>query len=635
MRPAAILRFSPRKFCYLILLKVSALSFHFGFTQTNISGVVNSYYKVVEVIPAKACVRLNTVTGLARLQKTLLVQMKGASVVTTNTSTFGDTTSLNNAGNYELAIICSINGDSVFMFHTFLNNYTVADKVQLVKFAEYYSATITDTIKASSWDNTNGTGGVIAISVAQDLALNAPVYADSFGFRGGSYVLSNGTCFNAPFAATNYFYNGSLTAPQNGSYKGESVYDFPASQSGGRGAPANGGGGGNNHNNGGGGGANLSAGGKGGGNSSSTGCTTDLHADGGKPLKNWAATKIFFGGGGGAGHSNGTLTVSNGGGNGGGIILIEAGTLIGNGNKISANGGDGGTAVSDGASGGGAGGSVIMNVTTYSGAVTIQANGGKGGDENDAGTTQRCYGAGGGGSGGVIYFTGSIPPATISANGGTAGSEYGGDPACNAAVPASSGTNGSTFSSYVIRQSTDSASYCLSIPLAVRLITFKALRDASDIQLQWTISNPELVREFTIEKISANDWLPVYTLHADDQQKNYLYTDEHPEAGSNSYRLKIIEKSNSFFYSDVRRLNDHSKSGLFSVYPNPAFQHVTITGDFSSLTEIKLFDLAGKLKWHDKVLNNTNSVDIDLSSFQPGMYLLSIDNVIRKLAVRK
>src|SRR5437762_6807560 len=203
VRPAAILHFPRRKFCYLILLQVSVFSFHFGLTQTNISGVVNSYYKVVEVIPAKACVRLNTVVGLARLQKTLIIQMKGASVITTNNSSFGDTTSLNNAGNYELAIICSINGDSVFMFHNFLNNYTVADKVQLVKFAEYYSANVVDTVKATPWSNTTGTGGVIALSVSQNLALNAPIFADGSGFTGGVYVLSKGTCFNAPFASTN------------------------------------------------------------------------------------------------------------------------------------------------------------------------------------------------------------------------------------------------------------------------------------------------------------------------------------------------------------------------------------------------------------------------------------------------
>src|SRR6266498_2467168 len=110
-----------------LLTLFAIFSFHIipCYSQTNISGVVNSYYSVVEVIPAKACVRLNTVTGLARLQKTLLIQMKGASVITTNNSSFGDTTSLNDAGNYEVAIICSINGDSVFMFHNFLNSYTI------------------------------------------------------------------------------------------------------------------------------------------------------------------------------------------------------------------------------------------------------------------------------------------------------------------------------------------------------------------------------------------------------------------------------------------------------------------------------------------------------------------------------
>src|SRR5258706_5682410 len=195
----------------LVVFFLSAVS-----QSVNISGVVNNYYQVIEVIPSKACVRLNTTSGLAKNQKTLLVQMKGASVVTSNNSSFGDTTSLNNAGNYEVAIICAVDGDSVFMFHNFLNSYTVADKVQLVKFAQYYAANVIDTIKAAPWNNAAGTGGVIAISVSQDLILNAPIYADSSGFRGGGYVLSIGTCSNF-LAATNYFYNGSSTAPQNGS----------------------------------------------------------------------------------------------------------------------------------------------------------------------------------------------------------------------------------------------------------------------------------------------------------------------------------------------------------------------------------------------------------------------------------
>lgn len=552
-------------------------------------------------------------------------------MITTNNSSFGDTTALNSAGNYEIAIICAIDGDSVFMFHNFLNSYTVADKVQLVKFAEYYSANVVDTIKATSWNNATGMGGVIALSVSQSLALNAPIYADASGFRGGTYVLSNGTCSNFA-AATAYFYNGSQTAPQNGAYKGESVYDFPITQSGGRGAPANGGGGGNNHNNAGAGGANLNAGGKGGGNSSSAGCTTELHGLAGKALSSWNGKKIFLGGGGGAGHSNGTLTISNGGGNGGGIIFIIADTLIGNGKKISANGGVGGNAVSDGASGGGAAGSIVMSVTTYSGSVTIQANGGKGGDEDDAGTVQRCYGAGGGGSGGIIYFKGSVPLVPISVAGGAAGLEFGGDPGCNAQVVPASGLSGSSIPSYSIRQSTDSASYCLSISaLPVQLVYFKIAAQRTAIELTWRVADPELMQKFIIEEIIDGNWQPVDQLNADNVKENYNYTDEHPRPGINLYRLKLIERNGNFLYSPVRQLNMGEKGNAFVLYPNPASHEVIVAGDFSSMVEVRMFDIAGKLKWRKEVLNNGQSISIDVSYLQVGVYIVQIDKEIKSL----
>jgi hypothetical protein len=619
------------------LLKAILFFFFTSSAQTNISGVVNSYYKVVEVIPAKACVRLNTVVGLARLQKALIIQMKGATVDVTNTISFGDTTSLNNAGNYEFAIICAISGDSVFMFHNFLNSYVVADKVQLVKFAEYFSADVIDTVKATPWNNANGTGGVIALSVSQTLTLNAPINADGSGFSGGAYVLDNsGVCSNF-FPASKYFYDASSsssTIPQNGSYKGESVYDFPISQSGGRGAPANGGGGGNNHNNGGAGGANLTAGGKGGGNSSSAGCSGDYHGEPGKALKNWSGQKIFLGGGGGAGHSNGTLTMSNGGGNGGGIIFIQAGTLVGNGDSISANGATGGNAVSDGASGGGGAGSVVMNVATYSGLLKIKAVGGNGGDENDAGTSKRCYGAGGGGSGGVIYFTGSIPAVTTSVTGGTAGLEYGGDPLCNAPIHPANGLDGTTVSSYLIRQSTDSASYCLSIaPLAVKLLYFRVAKQASENELQWSISNPQLGKQFIPEKIIANNWFPMSIIQADGLKQTYSYIDDHVGSAANLYRLKVIDKNNSFFYSPVRQVNGKQTADAFVLYPNPASLQVIVTGNFSPSTEIKLFDLSGKLKWQTKKLRANGSVTIDVSFLPAGVYVMQIDDLIKKLVI--
>jgi len=245
---------------YSRLLLFSSFVFYSFIAQsqtTNISGVINSYYPVVEIIPAKGAIRVANITGLNMGDKILIIQMKGASVNTANNSSFGDTTSLNNAGNYETGTICNTNGDTAFLFFNLVNQYTVSEKVQLVKFAEYYSANVIDTVKAANWDNTSGTGAVIAISVTEDLTLNAPVYADSKGYIGGASILSSGG-FCLPASA--YTYNPGSTNPQNGAAKGEGIADIASNINGGRGAPANGGGGGNYHNNGGGGGANLAAG---------------------------------------------------------------------------------------------------------------------------------------------------------------------------------------------------------------------------------------------------------------------------------------------------------------------------------------------------------------------------------------
>ncbi|MES1219104.1 MAG: hypothetical protein ABUT20_26600, partial [Bacteroidota bacterium] len=97
---------------------------------TNVSGVVNNYYQVTKIIPAKAAIVVADITGLNMNDKIMIIQMKGASINTANNSSFGDTTSLNDAGNYEIGTICSVRDDTAFLFFNLANQYTVSDKVQ-------------------------------------------------------------------------------------------------------------------------------------------------------------------------------------------------------------------------------------------------------------------------------------------------------------------------------------------------------------------------------------------------------------------------------------------------------------------------------------------------------------------------
>jgi hypothetical protein len=611
-----------------------SLFFHFSiaYSQTsNISGIVNSYYQVVEIIPAKAAIRVASITGLNMNDKVMIIQMKGASVNTSNNSGFGDTTGgLNNAGNYEIGTICSINGDTAFLFFNLVNQYTVSEKVQLVKFAEYYSANVIDIVKAASWNSTTGTGGVIAISVTSDLTLTAPISADSIGYEGGPAILSGG---GLCITASGYTYNPNITSPstQNGAAKGEGVAIIASNINGGRGAPANGGGGGNYHNNGGGGGANLATGGYGGGNSSVTGCTGIYRGLGGKSLSNWNGIKIFAGGGGGAGHFNNN-TPTHGGGNGGGIIFIAANNLIGNGYKITANGQTGGSNVSDGASGGGAGGTIIMNVlNSYAGSVIIQANGGNGGNANDGLSSGRCYGAGGGGSGGVIYFTGSTPAITVNSNGGSAGSEISSDPVCALILP-SAGSNGLIIPGYSYTRSMNPAGYCSILLLPAGVLYFKATANQSKAWLQWRMANPVLVKNFIIERFEYNGWEKLYSLPANDQTDEYHFIDNNPIPGTNQYRLKIIGGNNQIIYSTVQKIFIDINNE-FDIYPNPTTSQLNIIGNFSSMATITLSDLSGKLIWQKKIFSSSNIVRMNLPSLTLGIYLVRINDSVKKLMI--
>lgn len=619
------------------LMIIAFFSFQTSFCQTaNISGIVNTYHRVVEIIPAKAAIRLNTIAGLSLSQTIMIVQMKGATVTTTNDVNFGNVTSLNNAGNYELAVICGMRDDSIFLFHNLANTYTTTSKVQVVGIPTYYNAIVTDTLRAQTWNNATGTGGVIAINVEETLTLNKPIYADAAGFNGGDYVLSNGTCSN--FAPANgYIYNASATGPQNGGYKGESVYDVTAAQSGGRAAVANGGGGGNNHNNGGGGGANIAAGGNGGGNSSTPGCIANLKGLGGKALSNNSGQKIYVGGGGGAGHSNANFTPPDGGGNGGGIIFIHANNLISNSEKISANGGVGGNAASDGASGGGGGGTIIADIENYSGTLTIRAAGGNGGTENDGGNTGRCYGAGGGGGGGAVYFKNALPVATIQVNGGTAGAEVGRDPGCNTIVAAEAGNAGITTTNYSYARSVVPANYCSAIPLPLGLIYFKAiLREKKDVLLQWKIAETAGAKKYEIERSTNQaNWTVVGAFTTVNQKSLYEYVDANPFAGNNYYRLKITDADYKTTYSSLQKVYIRSAEDRLMIYPNPAKENIIIEGELPVSAKIRLLSSDGKLILEKEVFTNQQRIQFNLPSLTAGIYFVQVNNVMRKILIRQ
>ncbi len=408
-----------RSIIYPLCLFVLFNIFSTRSTAQSISGVVNLYAKVTYVSPPSAALAKVVVASnvFAPNDKVMLIQMKGASIDTTNSATFGTITSLNNAGRYEFGIVAYVNGDTVALKGPICNTYSVPDSVQLIKVAVYSTpVTVSGTLTCAPWSG--GVGGVLVIDAADSLTLNADIDVSFKGFLGGNVF---GVVFNC--SASDYCTPAIGTSSADG-LKGEGIAQYVPGKECGRAPLANGGGGAGAGNAAAGAGANYGAGG--GGGAQYDGCGSQItnsmyYGIGGHNLPTTADRLFMGGGGGGPQHDNGYLVYN--GGNGGGIILIRAKSINGNNFTIRSNGDSIRQTHDEGTSAPGAGGTIYINCTAYYTNVHMEATGGTGGSVYNTAFPNNCHPPSGGGGGGVVWFSNpSVPSAaTVNVAGGIPG----------------------------------------------------------------------------------------------------------------------------------------------------------------------------------------------------------------------
>ena len=362
----------------------------------NISGVVNSYVAVSAVTVNSA-----TVTAIGPFQvgdKVLIIQMKGATITTSNTVAFGTITALGNAGNFEFATISSISGNTVTFSSNLCKTYTPSGKVQLVKVPVYTNATIVGTVTAQPWNGT--TGGIVAIEATNSITFNANINVSGQGFLGGAVFTGWFGC-NDP----NY-------ANQNAGKKGEGIAIPPVTLDANRAPLANGGGGSNSGNPGAGGGGNGGIGGRG-GNEFYGSCQLNASFGLGGKAPSYTLLKAFLGGGGGGGYKDNGLNATAGS-NGGGMVFLTSPTINGNNFTVDARGANViGNTDSEGAGGGGAGGYVHYMCSNTTSTMNLDLRGGNGGNIFSTLWSSACHGPGGGGGGGAVSYQQAAIPANL------------------------------------------------------------------------------------------------------------------------------------------------------------------------------------------------------------------------------
>ncbi|MDB5069490.1 MAG: hypothetical protein JWM87_601 [Candidatus Eremiobacteraeota bacterium] len=442
----------------------------------TITGVVNTYFPG----SANAAAGATSITlgahaagdanvAIATGDLLLVIQMQGATINSTNSSSYGDGTTgsgstSSTAGTYEYVVAngnLATTGGAVAIKGTnangLINAYTTGGgaRFQVIRVPQYAAPTIGAALVALAWNGT--AGGVLAIDSQNLLFGNgSTISVDGRGFRGGGarQLTGDATAANGDWASSNaknahgqkgegiagtptYVYS-SVTATESGAGTADG---YPGGDMG-RGAPGNAGGGGadsdislNQENSGGGGGGNGGAGGIGGktwnGNQPYGG-----HGGTFAPSQ----TKLVMGGGGGAGSRNNSTGLMSSGGSGGGVVMMRLAGVTGA-LTINANGMMGVNPNNDGGGGGGAGGSGMLTAPSNFAGVSVNASGANGTDADVLNAGNAAHGPGGGGGGGVSVDSGGIA-ATV--NGGAAGVTDG-SPMPDAHYGAAAGAAGQTL----------------------------------------------------------------------------------------------------------------------------------------------------------------------------------------------
>ncbi len=629
---------------YLVLLLIP-----FGLTlvgQTTLGGTLTQTLSpVTDVDVVTSTITVADASLFSAGDEVLLIQMQGAAINSTNTSSFGTVSNLDGAGAYEFNTICLVDGgtDEVTLSSPLVNTYAstgVSDAgIQLLKIDTYADIDVTTTLTADPWDGQ--TGGILVLSATGTVTLSADIDMSEKGFRGGVFTDEPGspTCLSfLPLGSglnptyPDYYYSDY----QGGGQKGEGIADFIAGRRNGQGRQATGGGGGNDHNAGGGGGANWGAGGTGSDNTAGS-CTGTYPGigGGGLSLDYGTSSILVMGGGGGAGHGNNNESYD--GANGGGIIIIRASSIEGNGHAIRADGGDVvyPTAplppISDGVGGGGAGGAIFLQINSLgASALDVSASGGDGGDTNNA---TQCEGPGGGGGGGAVFTSLGAWAATVDVAGGAAGTELTGSASCS--PNASAGSSGNAYFSSTVTVATGTNPFCGSV-LGPEVLWLEARATESGLTLEWDYEGT--VEFIQVERLlSPTHWEPLARLEAE----SLSWIDLSPGTGKQIYRIALIDVKGEVHYSSlVVAQFDMGVEFNVSIFPNP-----TNEGEETSLYlhspsdqpwQVSVLDLSGKMVWEQSQIEGSR-ISLPTGSLSSGYYLVKVtqagQQVIQKWGV--
>jgi hypothetical protein len=172
-------------------------------------------------------------------------------------------------------------------------------------------------------------------------------------------------------------------------------------------------------------------------------------------------------------------------------------------------------------------------------------------------------------------------------------------------------------------------------PLPVILSSFAATRKGNTALLNWRTQTEINAKSFDVEMLSGNTYIKVGSIAATNSASgsSYNFTHNNTATSASLYRLKIIDRDNSFKYSEVRSVKGLLAASDFTLYPNPSSGSAKVMiSDVTEGTQVLLMDNAGRVL---KTVTLKNSNTVELNGLQKGIYLVKVTNTVSNESVVK
>lgn len=162
---------------------------------------------------------------------------------------------------------------------------------------------------------------------------------------------------------------------------------------------------------------------------------------------------------------------------------------------------------------------------------------------------------------------------------------------------------------------------CVSLP--VTLVSFEVAREESGALLTWSTTEETNSDYFEIQKsMDGKAWKAIGRQTSNGEStvlRSYQYQDYAPDPGINYYRLKMVDRDETFAYSRVQSV-DFGGPGYANVYPNPASGKLFVK-DFGHVKQAAIYNMSGM-----KILETgaISSRGIDVSRLSDGLHTLKL-----------